>query len=196
MRLSLFSAVALTTFSSLVASVPAAQVEEWDMVVQQDAVAALEWAPGTVSRIGDNTPVHTMTQWDWTDCGNPTDAIEIDSIKISPDPPVPGKDLTIYASGKVKTLITHGSYANVVVKLGLIKLLSKTFDVCDELGNANSTLRCPIDPNTYKVEQTVALPAEIPRAKFVIQANVFTQEDEPAACVNLWINFLLPDRAE
>ncbi|KDE05689.1 hypothetical protein MVLG_03923 [Microbotryum lychnidis-dioicae p1A1 Lamole] len=196
MRFSLVSAVALTTFSSLVASVPAAQVEDWDMVVQQDAAAALEWAAGAVSRIGDDTPVHTMTQWSWTDCGHPTDAIEIDSIKISPDPPVPGKDLTIYASGTVKTLITYGSYANVVVKLGLIKLVNKTIDVCDELANANSTLQCPIDPNTYQVEQTVALPAEIPRAKFVVQANVFTQKDEPAACVNLWINFLLPDRAE
>jgi hypothetical protein len=25
-----------------------------------------------------------------------------------------------------------GAYANVVVKLGLIRLLTKTFDVCDE----------------------------------------------------------------
>ena len=61
--------------------------------------------------------------------------------------------------------------------------------------------------------QTVALPNEIPRggsclsgytylnnrsctsptAKFVVDAKVFTQDDEPAACINLMINFLVPD---
>ncbi|SCV70227.1 BQ2448_1621 [Microbotryum intermedium] len=193
MRFSIVSAVVLTTFSGMVASLPA---QDRDMVVQREALAALDWAAGAVSRFGDDTPVHTTTQWNWTDCGSPDDAIEIESIAISPDPPVPGKDLTIYASGKVKTLITHGSYANVVVKLGLIKLLSKRFDVCDELDNANLTLQCPIDPDTYKIKQTVALPAEIPRAKFVVHSEVFTQEHEPAACVDLWINFLLPDRTQ
>lgn len=80
----------------------------------------------------------------------------------------------------------EGAYADVVVKLGLIKLLTKRFDVCEELyafaylfrafwdrllisiaflysDNAHSSLQCPIKPGEYTIEETVALPAEIPR---------------------------------
>lgn len=32
--------------------------------------------------------------------------------------------------------------------------------------NANATLQCPIKPDEYEIEQTVELPAEIPRGKF------------------------------
>lgn len=93
--------------------------------------------------------------------GSPSDALQIDSIKISPDPPKPGQDLTIVASGRAQSKIDvrlispppcvkherrrrreltnrarfsqFGTYADVTVKLGLIKLLTKTFDVCNEL---------------------------------------------------------------
>lgn len=53
----------------------------------------------------------------------------------------------------------------MVVKLGLIKLLTKRFDICEELGNANATLQCPIVADEYAIEQTVDLPEEIPRGQ-------------------------------
>lgn len=88
-----------------------------------------------------------------THTGEPGDALEIESIKVSPDPPKPGHKLTIEAKGKVHNLVDvrlllllssqvmmltssaaqEGTYADVTVKLGLIKLLTKRFDVCDEL---------------------------------------------------------------
>ena len=37
--------------------------------------------------------------------GTPADLIEVKSIKLSPDPPVPGQDLTVTASGYVKDTI-------------------------------------------------------------------------------------------
>lgn len=72
------------------------------------------------------------------------------SIGLTPDPPKPGEDLTVTAVGIAQerievgfTIVTcspidqvvflqDGAYADVVVKLGLIKLLTKTFDVCEE----------------------------------------------------------------
>jgi len=59
--------------------------------------------------------VHTTEGWSWTDCGQssvkpldpphldallpfqglPTDAIQIESISVSPDPPKPGENLTV-----------------------------------------------------------------------------------------------------
>ena len=57
----------------------------------------------------------------------------------------------------------EGSYADVVVKLGLIKLLTKRFDICEELRNGNATLQCPVKPGDYDITQTVDLPPEIPK---------------------------------
>ena len=73
-----------------------------------------------------------------------------------------------------------GAYADVTVKLGLIKLLQKQFDICEEAyvllyfcrgeaneisANANSTVQCPVKPANYKISQTVELPKEIPKGK-------------------------------
>jgi hypothetical protein len=37
--------------------------------------------------------------------GEPTDAVELLSLEVSPDPPVPGKDLTIKVKGIAHTRI-------------------------------------------------------------------------------------------
>lgn len=101
----------------------------------------------------------------------------------------------------------EGAYADVVVKLGLIKILTKRFDVCEELRNGNATLQCPVAPGDYDIVQKVDLPAEIPKgpsasapsaalcadavisAKFLVQARAFTQAPTaPMACADIIIN--------
>jgi hypothetical protein len=49
------------------------------------------------------------------DAGSPTDAIQITSLDVSPDPPKPGQKLTITASGVARQLIDEGAYADVIV---------------------------------------------------------------------------------
>ena len=51
---------------------------------------------------------------------------------MKPDPPVPGKNLTVTVDADVLETIEDGATADVTVKLGLIKLLQKTFDMCEE----------------------------------------------------------------
>ncbi|GAA6025280.1 hypothetical protein JCM10207_001281 [Rhodosporidiobolus poonsookiae] len=187
-------ATALAALSALTVASPAPRFDANQLVLNDAGKKALDWSAGRLSQIGSDGRVDAMTQWGWYDCGEPGDAIEIEDIKISPDPPKPGHNLTIEASGRVKELVDEGTYADVTVKLGLIKLLTKRFDVCEELDNAKAELSCPIKPDYYKITQVVALPAEIPRAKFQVSARVFTQEEVPAACVDLWINFLVPDK--
>ncbi|GAA6019870.1 hypothetical protein JCM11491_004848 [Sporobolomyces phaffii] len=192
------SALLLALTSTLALASPVLEPRGLHADAQQVVLNGVSWGANRLSQVGTDQDgqVGTLTKWDWTDCGSPSDALQIDSIKISPDPPKPGQDLTIVASGRAQSKIDFGTYADVTVKLGLIKLLTKTFDVCDELDNANATLRCPIAPGTHSITQTVALPREIPRAKFQVDALVYTQDEEPAACINLWINFLVPDLQE
>jgi len=174
---------------SLLAGVNSAQIPNI-------AANAIEWSVSKASHIGDkgSDGIHTSTVWTFNDCGSPTDAVQIKSLRVDPDPPKPGEKLTIYATGTVKETIDEGAYADVVVKLGLIKLLTRRFDVCEELSKANATLQCPIKPGDYDIVQSVDLPREIPKAKFIVQARAFTQPPESSmACADIAIDFLRPN---
>jgi len=135
-------------------------------------------------------PVRTTESWEWKSCGLETDAIQLDTIEVSPDPPQPGKDLTVKVTGTAQEVIQEGAYADVTVKLGLVKILTKTFYVCEEARNANATVQCPVQKGKYTVEQTVALPKEIPKAKFTVDVRGYTVDDEDMLCLQLKIDFL------
>jgi len=124
------------------------------------------------------------------DCGQPEDAITIKSITVSPDPPQPGQNLTLTAVGTVNVVIEAGAYADVTVKLGLIKLIQKRFDVCEEAQNANASIQCPVQPGEYELVQTVALPKEIPPAKFSVSVRGFTADELDMVCMDLKIDFM------
>ncbi|KAF9240851.1 hypothetical protein BU15DRAFT_61182 [Melanogaster broomeanus] len=107
------------------------------------------------------TPVHTTQAGVGPIVtGAPSDAIEVKSLSVSPDPPQAGEDLTVTVSATAFKTIEDGATADVVVKLGLIKLLTKSFDVCEEAREGD-----------YVVVQTVALPKEIPPAKFNVEVR-------------------------
>ncbi|KAF9229367.1 hypothetical protein BS17DRAFT_798935 [Gyrodon lividus] len=136
------------------------------------------------------TPVHTTESWSYNDCGLATDPIQIDSITLLPDPPKPGQNLTITVVGTAIETIEEGAYADVVVKLGIIKLLSKRFDVCDEARAANASIQCPVEKGDYTVVQTVALPKEIPQAKFSVNVRGYTVDEEAMLCLDLKVDFM------
>ncbi|KAH7931043.1 hypothetical protein BV22DRAFT_999375 [Leucogyrophana mollusca] len=136
------------------------------------------------------SPVHTTESWGYTDCGLPSDLIQIKSISVKPDPPKPGQDLTVTVVGTAQDVIEEGAYADVVVKLGLIKLLQKRFDVCEEARTANASVQCPVTKGDYTVEQTVALPREIPQAKFTVSVRGYTAEEEDMVCLDLKVDFM------
>ncbi|KAF9044793.1 hypothetical protein BDZ89DRAFT_890204, partial [Hymenopellis radicata] len=136
---------------------------------------------------------HTTEGWSYTDCGiilPPTDPVQIESIVVSPDPPKPGEDLTVTVKAVVTEVVEEGAYADVTVKLGLIKILSKTFDICEEARNANASISCPVQKGPYTVVQTVALPKEIPKAKFKVDVNAYTVDDDDLMCLNLVVDFM------
>ncbi|KAF8323417.1 hypothetical protein DL93DRAFT_696760 [Clavulina sp. PMI_390] len=131
-----------------------------------------------------------MAGWSYSLCGDEQDLVDVKSIQLSPDPPKPGSDLTVTASGFVKDTIEEGAYADVTVKMGLIKLLQKQFDICEEARNNNATLQCPVASDEYAIQQTVALPNEIPRAKFKIEVRAYTEDERSLLCLNLNIDFM------
>ncbi|TFK57200.1 hypothetical protein OE88DRAFT_1730601 [Heliocybe sulcata] len=138
--------------------------------------------------LSDGT-VHANAGWDYAVCGTSTDVIQIKSIDISPDPPKPGQNMTVNVKAYVQELIEDGAYVDVVVKMGLVKLLSKRFDICDEARKAEASIQCPVDKGDYEVEQVAELPKEIPPGKFVVQVRGYTADEDNMVCVDLNVDF-------
>ncbi|THG95637.1 hypothetical protein EW026_g6054 [Hermanssonia centrifuga] len=127
--------------------------------------------------------------WDWEPCGSVSDPLEIKHIEVSPDPPQRGQDLTVKVIGNVKEVIDDGAYADVTVKIGLIKILQKEFDLCEEAYAIHLLQLAASDMCTKEVTHTVTLPKEIPLAKFNVNVQGYTADDDNMVCVNLWIDF-------
>jgi len=153
------------------------------------AIVLPDWTNFGVQQT-DNTPVKTTAKWEWVDCGLPSDIVQIHSLTISPDPPEPGQNLTIKASGYVSERIEEGATADVTVKLGLVKLLQKRFDICEEASKAEADIQCPVEEGEHSVTQVVALPKEIPRAKFSVAVRAFSVDEEPLMCADIKIDFM------
>ncbi|KAL1718901.1 hypothetical protein EV715DRAFT_273131 [Schizophyllum commune] len=110
--------------------------------------------------------------WSYSDCG--TSTVQLKSIRISPDPPIPGEQLTMTVKADVQETI---------------QLLQKRFDICEEARKANSTVQCPVEKGEHTVVQTVQLPREIPPAMFKIDVLAWTHEDENMACAKFEVDF-------
>jgi len=160
------------------------------------SVMALYLVSGSASIMSEQQPmredalIRTSGTWEYTDCGQLTDPVRIESIELLPDPPIPGHDLTVKVKGTVSETLSEGAYADVTVKLGLVKLVQKQFDLCEEARNSNVSVQCPVEPGSYIVQHTVALPKEIPPAIFIVNVRGYTVEDEDFLCLDLRVNFM------
>ncbi|RKP38877.1 MD-2-related lipid-recognition domain-containing protein, partial [Dimargaris cristalligena] len=101
-------------------------------------------------------------------CGNDQDLVTIESVRLNPDPPHKGQKLFIEGSGHVNQRVVNGSYIDVSVKYGLIKLLTRRFDLCDLVGEIG--LKCPIEEGDIRFSKEVDIPKEIPPGIYTVNA--------------------------
>lgn len=92
-------------------------------------------------------------------CSSPDDIFQPQTISITPDPPVRGKDLLIFINGTLAQRVESGT-AHVKVKLGFIQLLNRDFDLCDEVTQVGK--KCPLEKGPITVTHTVGIPEAIP----------------------------------
>ncbi|KAF7320425.1 ML domain-containing protein [Mycena kentingensis (nom. inval.)] len=129
----------------------------------------------------------TEASWSYTDCGN--SIISVESLELSPAIPVPGEQLEVRVTGRARERIEEGATADVSVKLGFIKLLEKSFDVCAVARTAELGVACPTEPGlSQTLVQTVTLPKEIPKAKLNIQVRGSANEAS-LICLDLKLDF-------
>ncbi|KAF4587278.1 Phosphatidylglycerol/phosphatidylinositol transfer protein [Ophiocordyceps camponoti-floridani] len=115
------------------------------------------------------------------------DFVDIKSVKLSPNPPQAGKNLTINAHGTVHKDIVEGAYVRINVKWGLITLINTVQDLCEQTGHIN--LKCPIKAGDMTIEKSFGLPIAIPDGTYNVKADVFSQDDSHITCLTASVTF-------
>ncbi|KAG0234471.1 Phosphatidylglycerol/phosphatidylinositol transfer protein [Actinomortierella wolfii] len=120
-------------------------------------------------------------------CGNESDTLKIEYINISPDPPKAGQVLKIDAKGTLEKRIENSSTIEVLVKLGLIKLVQLKLDFCEESAKVGKP--CPLEPGEHTLQHEVELPKEIPPGIYRAHVVVMDQDLSQVTCLNAQVTF-------
>ncbi|KUL83445.1 hypothetical protein ZTR_10948 [Talaromyces verruculosus] len=115
-------------------------------------------------------------------CADPeNDILEIVSVNLTPNPPVPGEILTIEAEGIFHEPVEQGSKIHLQVKYGLIRLVNVEADLCEEI-EGNTDLTCPLEGHKKFVKE-VEIPKEVPPGKYAVLADVYTEDKTRITCL-------------
>ncbi|KAK5633850.1 hypothetical protein RRF57_009564 [Xylaria bambusicola] len=115
------------------------------------------------------------------------DTVTIEKVDLLPNPPEAGSALIIRATGTVFEPIRKGAYVKLVVKYGLIRLISTTADLCDQVENVD--LKCPIEKGVLSITKSVDLPKEIPPGTYNVFADVYNDDDTHVTCLQATVTF-------
>lgn len=111
--------------------------------------------------------------------------LDIQSLIMEPQPPKIGGNLVMTASGLVLDTIQEGAYIEVTVKLGMIQILKKNFDLCELLyeNKDDLGLECPVSPGTYDLFKEVEIPPQAPAGKYIVLVKAFNGDEQKIGCV-------------
>lgn len=132
----------------------------------------------------------------------------IESIDLTPNPPARGSELVLEASGLLLDSVLEGSYVDVEVRLGYIKLVTQRFDLCDILRQEQSKsvhcghmmemknekeddnddggdgpIVCPVPKGPHKISKTVKIPKEVPMGRYTFIVRAYTQDNSLLTCL-------------
>lgn len=122
------------------------------------------------------------------ECDLATDhSLDLHSLTIDPNPPNRGANLTITALGTLSKDVVDGAYVDVVVNYGYIRLISQTYNLCEQLPNVD--MNCPLNSGEYKLTKEIELPSEIPPGKYTVFARAYNNDDSMITCLTGTIEF-------
>ncbi len=133
-----------------------------------------------------NTPIKGDSPVQLCDESDPQ-ILTIDHVNLSPNPPKKGEKLVIEASGIFSKEVDTGSYVDIDVRYGYIKLVQETFDLCEQLENVDLT--CPLDKGKLVITKEVDIPNEVPPGVYTVFARAYTPGDELITCLAATVEF-------
>ncbi|CAF9931791.1 Phosphatidylglycerol/phosphatidylinositol transfer protein [Imshaugia aleurites] len=113
--------------------------------------------------------------------------LTINNVDLEPNPPLPGKTLTIKAKGNFTEKVEEGAYLLLVVKYSLIKLINQRADLCEQMKDAVNE-ECPLI-GEKTITKDVDLPKEIPPGSYTVNADAYTKDGVKITCLTASIKF-------
>jgi hypothetical protein len=135
-----------------------------------------------VTNFSPNTNLDPQLPHSITVCGDEFDILTIFSLYLDPDPPKKGQSLHIDFKGYLSESIEQGAYIDLIVKYGVVKLLQKKIDLCEQAKEIDK--ECPLDEGEFSFIKDVDLPNDIPPGKYVVNARIKTVDDRQITCLN------------
>ena len=129
-----------------------------------------------------------MAGWRYENAGMPSDPLEVLSIEVTPDPPKSGDTVNATILASIREEIKEGACLDVTIKLGLVKLFEKRFDLFKKLrgesGEGDWTLTldtnsgdAPIKTGTYHFSFACSL-KNAPKAELTIDVRGTTADED------------------
>ncbi|GAB5586178.1 Phosphatidylglycerol/phosphatidylinositol transfer protein [Umbelopsis nana] len=106
-------------------------------------------------------------------CGDSNDILTIDHIDLTPDPPVKGETLNIDFKGWLSEEVVEGSTIDLIVKYGVVKLLQKRLDLCEQAKEIDR--ECPIPAGEFTFTKS---------GKYTVNAKILTPDERQITCLN------------
>ncbi|KAK9370986.1 ML domain-containing protein [Lipomyces kononenkoae] len=170
-------AIASTILAAAAVAVSAVSVQQLPLPFDEPGVSVLA-AP--TKPIPGDSPIAV--------CDIDTSQIlDIKYLKIDPNPPLKGAELYIEGEGYLAEQINDGSFVELEVRYGFIRLVKETIDLCEQLANADRP--CPLEKGTIKFSKTVELPNEIPPGKYNVIARAYKEDYQMIACLTASVEF-------
>ncbi|CAJ0913497.1 8691_t:CDS:2 [Entrophospora sp. SA101] len=114
-------------------------------------------------------------------CSQPEDILLIHHIELTPDPPKKGQELRVQGTGYFKETVTDGSYINVVIKYGIMKIYEIRLDLCEKAPEVDEN--CPIEKGNHTVDKSVEIPGNVFPGSYNMYVNAYNAEDQEIAFV-------------
>lgn len=112
----------------------------------------------------------------YVDDGSPDDTMHIEGVSWNRNPIRTGEKCEIRVSGRLKKPIGKGDIVQVNYKKGIVKLLTKQFDL---LSTLEGMLVTPPAEGRFETTFTVDVPQDLPIGKKIdVEVTAWTAEDE------------------
>jgi len=149
---------------------------------------SLSVSAGDQKTLTDDKAISVPGENPLTFCADPKDYIlTIDNVDLDPNPPTPGSNLTIVASGTFSQDVEAGAKVFLQVKYGLISLIKQEADLCDQISNVDLT--CPLKKGPMELTKSIAIPKQVPKGMYTVLADVYTNEGDKVTCLQSTVRF-------
>ncbi|MEU5695888.1 ML domain-containing protein [Actinosynnema sp. NPDC020468] len=136
-----------------------------------------------VAALAPTTPAHALPGWSYEDCATAGHDFALHTVGLTPDPPAAGQGFTVRLAGTVVRTIESGALAHVSIDVGDLTVISRTYDLGQELAQTDPSLRLPLTPGFYTIP--FDFPGSLPKQVFRIRIRVDNADEHHAACVDL-----------